>query len=212
MPFQKEIDFLKLAENLKKELRHGWLSDGTRESVAEHAWRLSLMAWRYADRLETPVDLLKCLKLAIAHDLCEAEAGDVPILDSQTTASKALKATKERQAMENIKTRLADAHGNELFTLWHEYETQATPEARYIKALDRLEAFLQHNEGPVEAWEYAEKEMLYQDKWLLSPCRYDPFLKALAEKVIEDGRNKLKAAGEDLALIEHTARQRPLDC
>ncbi|MCS4224707.1 HD domain-containing protein [Sphingobacterium sp. BIGb0165] len=38
------MDVLKLAEKLKFELRHSWLSNGRQESVAEHTWRMSLMA------------------------------------------------------------------------------------------------------------------------------------------------------------------------
>jgi putative hydrolases of HD superfamily len=38
------VDFLSLAENLKTEMRHSWLSDGRRESVAEHTWLMSVAA------------------------------------------------------------------------------------------------------------------------------------------------------------------------
>ncbi len=84
----KEIKFIKLAEKLKTEMRHSWLSDGRRESVAEHSWRLSLMALRYAEKLDQPVDLLKCLKIAIIHDLVEVISGDIPIFNVQTIETK----------------------------------------------------------------------------------------------------------------------------
>ena len=66
--FEKEMNFLHLADRLKKEMRHCWNTDGRRESVAEHSWRLPLMVFRYADRLDQPVNISKCLKMALIHD------------------------------------------------------------------------------------------------------------------------------------------------
>ena len=49
---EKTLAFLPLAERLKRELRHSWLSDGRRESVAEHTWFIALMALLTHRRLE----------------------------------------------------------------------------------------------------------------------------------------------------------------
>ena len=35
---QRILAVLKLAERLKSELRHSWLSSGRQESVAKHTW------------------------------------------------------------------------------------------------------------------------------------------------------------------------------
>ncbi len=77
---EKLLDFLTLAERLKRELRHSWLSDGRRESVAEHTWFVALVALLAHGRLEEPVRLDRVLAMALVHDLAEAEAGDVPLV------------------------------------------------------------------------------------------------------------------------------------
>lgn len=75
---QNILKIIKLAEKLKSELRHSWLSDGRQESVAEHTWRVSLMAVLVEPYLTDRVDITKLLKMIIIHDLVEAEARDIP--------------------------------------------------------------------------------------------------------------------------------------
>src|SRR5215470_13295866 len=91
------LDFLALSERLKLELRHSWLSDGRRESVAEHSWQMALMALLVHRQLAAPVDLGRVLKLVLVHDLVEAEVGDVPFFD--TGERKQNKAAREREAI-----------------------------------------------------------------------------------------------------------------
>ena len=76
------LNILKLAEKLKFELRHSWLSNGRQESVAEHTWQMSLMAVLVYRHLEKPVNLEHTLKMIIVHDLVEAEAGDIPFFET----------------------------------------------------------------------------------------------------------------------------------
>ena len=61
-----------VAERLKTELRHSWLSDDRQESVAEHCWMMSLMAFVIAPHLEHKVNLPHALLLILVHDLAEA--------------------------------------------------------------------------------------------------------------------------------------------
>ena len=74
---EKLTEILYLAENLKKNTRHSWLSNGRRESVAEHSWRLSLFAYFVKDEYPD-VDMDKVIKMCIFHDLGEAFTGDIP--------------------------------------------------------------------------------------------------------------------------------------
>lgn len=206
-PMMKELAFLKTAENLKKELRHSWLSDGRRESVAEHSWRLGLMAYRYAGRLDQPVSVEKCLKLALVHDLAEAKVGDIPVFNCQTEDSKRNKFLREKAAMDEIKNSLGDKQGNELHEVWVEYEAQETYESKFIKALDKLEVFIQHNEAELSTWEENERRMIFQHKWLRKHCEFDSFLNNLCTAVIDQAIDKLKRAGEDVEQIRQAAEE-----
>lgn len=115
--FTKEFAFLKLVENLKMELRHSWLSNGRRESVADHIFRLSLMVMRYAECLDQPIDIFKSVKMAIVHDLAEAMVGDVPVLEAQTVEAKKRKNDAELQAMQQLKVQMSDANFDEMYDL-----------------------------------------------------------------------------------------------
>ena len=202
--FEKEMNFLHLADRLKKEMRHCWNTDGRRESVAEHSWRLPLMVFRYADRLDQPVNISKCLKMALIHDLPEAIASDLPVIQ-QTTEKKAQQLAKEIEAIQQIRQLLNDKNGQEVLDLWLEYKSLSSSESRFVKALDKLEAFISHNESPLSTWEFREKQMLFLDHYLFDHCKYDSFLAEFAKRVVEDGIQKLKAAGEDINQIRDSA-------
>jgi putative hydrolases of HD superfamily len=56
--------------------------------VAEHTWRLCLMAVLL--RQEFPeVDFSKLIRICVVHDLGEAAAGDIPAVDQDAAAPKA---------------------------------------------------------------------------------------------------------------------------
>lgn len=79
------LQVIALAEKLKYEMRHSWLSNGRQESVAEHTWRMSLMAILVEPYLDQKVNIEKLLKMVIIHDLVEAEAGDIPAFDTMNS-------------------------------------------------------------------------------------------------------------------------------
>lgn len=136
-------DFLFYAEKLKTEYRLASKSDGLRESVADHCWSLSLLLMLVAPKLTIELDLLHALKMVIVHDLVEVEAHDVPILDHIVSEDgQREKEEKELAAMESIQEKLGEM-GDDIYTLWREYEAQQTVEARVVKALDRLDGQLQ---------------------------------------------------------------------
>jgi HD domain len=123
----KVLGFLPLAERLKRELRHSWLSDGRSESVAEHTWFMALMALLTHRRLEEPVSLERVLAMAIVHDLAEIEVGDIPYFE--TGDRKAKKAELELAAIGRIATMLPVPEGDMVKQLWLEFEEGNTPEA-----------------------------------------------------------------------------------
>ena len=71
------IDFLRVMERLKDAPRHCWTTGGRRESVAEHSWRVALMAMLVADEFPG-VDIDRVVRMCLIHDLGEAVTGDIP--------------------------------------------------------------------------------------------------------------------------------------
>ncbi len=137
------LEFLCRAERLKDTLRSAHTTGGRTESVAEHTWRLTLLALTFADEL-SDVDLLKLLKICILHDLGEAVDGDIPAPLQDRSVSKS---AKERNDFLSLVEPLPDALKSEFVSLWDEYEDGSSYEARVAKALDKLETILQHNQG-----------------------------------------------------------------
>jgi putative hydrolases of HD superfamily len=196
----KVMEIIKLGEKLKYELRHSWLSNGRRESVAEHTWRTTLMAVLIVPKLSVRADMEKLLKMLIIHDLAEAEAGDIPAFD--TLNNKGLKTEKRRKeikAIENIRNTLGDDTGQELYELWFEFEDQETTEAKIANALDKLEAQIQHNEGDLSTWLEIEQEMSFN---LGRHVEFDPVLETLKDLIQDEAEEKLVAAGVNVALLK----------
>jgi len=137
------LDFLRRAERLKDTIRSGFTSEGRRESVAEHTWRLCLMALLLHHRFPD-VDFARLVEICIVHDLGEALGGDVPAPEQTEDGDKA---ERERQDLIELLAPLPPDQQQEIVALWDEYEAATTPEARLAKALDKLETVLQHTQG-----------------------------------------------------------------
>jgi len=138
------LDFLRAAEGLKTATRSGWTSAGEPESVAEHTWRLCLMALVLHPAFPE-VDFARLVKICIVHDLGEAIGGDVPAPEQARRGGS--KAADERRDLLQLLAPLSPALREEITGLWDEYETARSPEARLAKALDKLETILQHTQG-----------------------------------------------------------------
>jgi putative hydrolases of HD superfamily len=149
---ERVLTFLRAAERLKIVMRSGWTSEGQRESVAEHTWRLCLMAMLLYGR--TPgIDLARLLKMCLIHDLGEAIGGDVPAPAQQADKSKA---GQERSDLQQLIAPLPMDLRVEIVELWDDYEAAGSPEAKVAKGLDKLETILQHNQGKnPEDFDYA---------------------------------------------------------
>jgi putative hydrolase of HD superfamily len=143
------LDFLRGAEKLKSTLRTCYASTGRQESVAEHSWRLALLAMLLRHELPE-LDDGKVLRMCLIHDLGEAIGGDIPAPEQARRREEdpsARKAVQERRDLLTLLEPLPPALQREITMLWDEYEAAASPEARLVKALDKLETILQHNQG-----------------------------------------------------------------
>ena len=142
------LEFLRATEALKTTFRSGFTSAGERESVAEHTWRLCLMALLIAPSVPD-VDFARLIKICVVHDLGEAIGGDIPAPEQARRAETGSsgKSADERRDLVTLVAPLPDALRREILDLWDEYESASTSEARLAKALDKLETILQHTQG-----------------------------------------------------------------
>jgi putative hydrolase of HD superfamily len=193
------LNVLQLAERLKFELRHSYTSSGRQESVAEHSWRMSLMAVLIEPLLKQKVDTARLLKMIILHDLVEAEAKDISALDAlRNPEIKLQKEEKERQAIQNLRRILKDTNGQEIYDLFYEFESKETYEAKVANALDKLEVQLQHNHADFSTWEEIEYDMSYMmDKHVL----FDETLFELKRQIENEAEQKMKNAGVNTDLV-----------
>ncbi|MDL2285055.1 HD domain-containing protein, partial [Oxalobacter sp. OttesenSCG-928-P03] len=137
------LTFIREAERLKNVLRSAHTSEGRRESTAEHSWRLCLLALVFEDRLPH-LDFAKVLRICILHDLGEAISGDIPATEQTPDDGKA---AQEKKDLQTLLSPLPAHLQEQLLSLWEEYENAASPEARAVKALDKIETLIQHNQG-----------------------------------------------------------------
>ena len=143
------LDFLRASERLKATHRSAYTSEGEQESVAEHTWRLCLMALVLAPEFPA-VNFAKLVKICLIHDLAEAVGGDVSAPEQARRREAGLatgKGEDERRDLMILLQPLPPALKTEITALWDEYEGAQSHEARLAKALDKLETIMQHTQG-----------------------------------------------------------------
>lgn len=140
------IDALSVAERLKDVTRHCCTSGGRHESVAEHSWRLALMAYWVSDEFPE-LDTAKVIKMCLIHDLGEAFTGDIPTFEKSDSDEK-----HEEQLLLQWTASLPEPFCTEMTALYQEMAARQTPESKLYKALDNLEAVIQHNESDISTW------------------------------------------------------------
>ncbi len=159
--------FFTTLQELKRVKRTGWIDRGVPradvESVADHSYLTALIAWITAlDNQD--LDATRVLKLAIIHDIAEAIVGDAPpyaaedvpdpsdvealtafftVRHVRSPEAQAAKKAAEATAFASMTANLPQPVREELAGLWEEYEAQESDEARYVKNVDTLEAYLQ---------------------------------------------------------------------
>ena len=140
---ERYLRFIREAERLKDVLRTAHTSTGRHESTAEHSWRLALLAAVLTG--ERPrLDMQRVLLMCLVHDLGEAYDGDIPAVAQMADGTKE---AAELAAMDKLTRMLPPAAGTAIRKIWEEYEACQTPEARWVKALDKAETIIQHNQG-----------------------------------------------------------------
>ena len=183
------LEIIKQAGKLKTTMRHCWMTldssdddpaesdraDQTdargpyrRESVAEHSWRLALMAMLLSGEEEfAALDMNKVIRMCLIHDLGESFTGDIPaFLKSRDDTGTEIDIYREW-----VK-RFPERQKQEWLDLLSEMEALETKEAKTYKALDKLEALIAHNESDLATWLPLEYDLQYtygQENMAFSP-------------------------------------------
>ena len=194
MQARELLKTLQIAERLKDTTRHCTTSKGRQESVAEHSWMLTLMAFFLKDALRAEfadLDLEKVIEMCLIHDLGEAFTGDIPTFD-KTAADEA----NEEKLLFDWVAGLNEPMRGRMQALYQEMADRKTAEAKVYKALDGMEALVQHNLSPIETWtegEYALNMTYANDR-----VAFSRVLTALRQAIREDTVEKILAAGKEV--------------
>lgn len=183
MDTKKLLEILHIAERLKDTTRHCYTSQGRHESVAEHSWRLCLFAWLLRDEFPH-ADTNKVLTMCLIHDLGEAFTGDIPSFE-KTDADTSREDTELAQWVAT----LPEPYCADMTELYAEMNALETDEARLYKALDKLEAVIQHNESPLDTWlplEY-DLNLTYAEE----NVAFSPYLTELRAQIRRDTEEKI---------------------
>jgi len=180
---RKLLDTLLIAERLKDTTRHCYTTKGRRESVAEHCWMMTLMAFFMQEEFPE-ADMDKVIKMCIIHDMGEAFTGDIPAFEKSDDDEKA-----EEAMLYTWVNSLPAPYSGEMTNLYQEMIECRTLEAKIYKAIDGLEAVIQHNNSDLSTWipeEYELNKTYANDK-----VTFSAYLTDLRQEIREDTLNKL---------------------
>ena len=180
---RKLLDTLAVAERLKDTTRHCYTSGGRRESVAEHSWMLALMAYFLRDEFPE-ADMDKVIRMCLIHDLGEAFTGDVPAFYKTEDHVE-----QEEKLLYSWVADLPQSYATEMRQLYEQMEARQTLEAKIYKALDGLEAVMQHNLSDLSTWiplEYELNQTYAQDR-----VTFSDYLTRLREELRLDTIKKI---------------------
>ncbi len=178
---------LHVAEKLKDTPRHCYSSGGRRESVAEHSWRVALMAFFLQDAFPD-ADLGKVIQMCLIHDLGECFTGDIPAF---------LKTDGDEQTEEALLLSWVDTlpapYCIQMRALYAEMAALETQEARIYKALDKMEAIVQHNESAISTWE--PQEYALNLTYGVEQAAFSPYMQALRQAILQETLDKMAREG-----------------
>lgn len=180
------LSVLDIAEKLKCTLRHCHTSTGRQESVAEHSWRIALMAMLL--RPEFPeLNMERVIRMCLIHDLGEAFTGDIPAFYKTETD-----VAREDAEFDAWVSTLPPETCREFSDLLREMNALQTPEAKLYKALDKLEAVIQHDQADISTWLPLEYDL--QLRYGAENVTFSPYLQQLKSAIDKRTLEKIEKA------------------
>ncbi|MCM1262868.1 MAG: HD domain-containing protein [Butyrivibrio sp.] len=147
---EQQIDFILEADKEKNIIRQTHLSgNGRHENDAEHAWHMAIMVYLLKEYANEEFDVAKAMMMALIHDIVEIDAGDTYAYDSKGLETQKM---REEQAAERIFGLLPDGQGEELKSLFQEFEAFETPEARFVRTMDNFQPLLLNHSNNGSDW------------------------------------------------------------
>lgn len=183
MEARELLEAMAVAVRLKDTTRHCYTEKGRHESVAEHCWMAALMAFFLQDEFPE-ADMDKVIRMCLIHDLGEAFTGDIPTFEKTEENERT-----EEQLLREWVVALPKMCRDEMTALYDEMERRESLEAQIYKAIDNLEAVIQHNFSDLSTWiprEYELNKTYGDDK-----VAFSPYLTALREEVRQDTLRKI---------------------
>ena len=169
------LSILSVAEKLKCNTRHCYTSSGRHESVAEHSWRIALMAMLITPEFPE-ADMAKVIRMCLIHDLGEAFTGDIPTFWKTEADTQ-----KEDAVFDSWVQTLPEKTKREFSALLAEMNALETLEARIYKALDKMEAVIQHNESDISTWLPLEYDL--QLRYGEENVKFSPWFQSLKAEI-----------------------------
>lgn len=191
---QNTIKFLHKVGQLKNVIRFEDAKDMVGDSAAEHSWRAALMTFVLADELKIEIDKTKALEMALIHDIVESMVGNTDytsIVNGKIT--KEQQSELENKAINDLKELAASPSGDKIFALWKEYDEASTKEAKFIKAINKLETFMYLIETGYEGYDQPEAIANYADK----AVSVFPELKDILKELKNEMKEEFKKGGFD---------------
>ncbi|MBS7296055.1 MAG: HD domain-containing protein [Treponema sp.] len=178
------LKILNVAEKLKCNTRHCYTSSGRHESVAEHCWRTALMAMLLESEFPQ-ADMNRVIKMILIHDLGEAFTGDIPCFNKTSKDE-----TNESNVLDDWVKTFPEPEQKQWLELYAEMNALETQEAKIYKALDKMEAVIQHDESDISTWIPLEYEL--QFKYGLENVQFSDYMKNLKTEIDKITKSKIE--------------------
>lgn len=189
---EQQLNFIREVDKVKLITRQTPLADGSRkENDAEHSWHLALMAGLLEEHADAAVNVPKVMKMVLAHDLVEIDAGDTYAYDTEGAKTQH---QREQKAADRIFGLLPEDQGKEIRALWDEFEEYETADAKYAHLLDNFQPLLLNDASGGISWieHTVYKSQIYKRNAKIDQSSKEiwEYMKGIIQKHIDAGHVK----------------------
>ena len=183
MDARELLDALSVAVRLKDITRHCYTEKGRHESVAEHSWMMTVIAFFLIDEFPE-ANMNNVIQMCIIHDLGECFTGDIPTFEKNKQHDKI-----EFDLLDEWLSSLPMNTSERMKKVYQEMKEQETFESKIYKAIDSLEALIQHNFSDLSTW--TEHEKSFNLMYANDRVQFSDYMKILREEIRKDTIDKL---------------------